>query len=177
MRTFFLTRLLREKVVLVILVAIGAVMWLSSVSTRVRTFWHQAGMTSTELEDQRRWLTERTRIEKEAADAVQHLDPTRTYDAVRLGAELDSIARAVGINLRDTSIEDTQVSQGPQFSINSVRFVLRNADWQRQIVPFYEELSKRAPYMGIEEFTILANRANTAQLTASLRVSSVEIAR
>lgn len=177
MKTFFLTRLLREKVVLVVLVALAAVMWLSSATTRVRTFWHSAGMTSTELEDQRKWLSERERIQKEAATAIEHLDPSRTFDAVRLGAELDTIARAVGINLRDTSIEDTQVSQGPQFSINSVRFVLRNADWQRQIVPFYEELSKRAPYLGIEEFTILANRANTSQLTASLRVSSVEIAR
>ncbi len=177
MRTFFLTRLFREKIALVILVAIAAVLWLSSVSNRAQAFWRSASMTSTDLRVQRQWLADEARIRAEAKAAVEHLDPSRTYDSVRLGAELDTIARAVGISARETAIDDTQVSQGPQFSINSVRFVIRNADWQKQILPFYQELSKRAPYIGIEEFTLLSNRANPAQLTASLRVSSVEITR
>ena len=176
MRAFFLSRLLREKVLLLGLLAIAAVMWLSAVSTRVQTFWREASLTSSELNDQKRWLAERERIMAEAKSAVEDLDPSRTYDSVRLGAELDAIARGVGIT-KDTAIDDSQTSPGPQFSINSVRFVIRNADWEKQILPFYEELSKRAPYIGIEEFTILANRANPAQLTASLRVSAVEIAR
>ena len=175
MKAFFLSRLLREKILLLGLAAVAAVMWLSATSTRVRGFWREASMTSSELDDQKRWLGERERIQAEAKAAVEHLDPAKTYDSVRLGAELYAIAREVGIT-RDTSIDDTQAAPGPQFSINSVRFVIRNGEWGA-IKRFYEELSKRTPYIGIEEFTIFSNRANPAQLTASLRVSSVEITR
>ncbi|PTY07642.1 general secretion pathway protein GspM [Opitutaceae bacterium EW11] len=175
MKAFFLSRLLREKLLLLGLVAIAAAMWLSSVARRVNTFWMEARVASAELADQKRWLAERGRIEKEAKTAIEHLDPGHTFDAVRLQAELDSIARGAGIS-KDTSIDDTQVSSGPQFSINSVRFVIRNAEYA-SLVRFYEELSKRSPYIGIEEFTLVSNRAAPSQLTASLRVSSVEVTR
>lgn len=175
MKAFFLTRLLREKVLLLGLVAIAAVMWLSAVSTRVRTFWTEVSLTNTELETQRMVLSERESIQAAAKAAVEHLDPSRTFDSVRLQAELDAVARSVGIT-RDTSIDDSQIAPGPQFSLNSVRFVIRNGQWEA-IERFYAELAKRAPYIGIEEFTLVANQANPSQLTASLRVSSVEITR
>ncbi|HEY9154367.1 MAG TPA: hypothetical protein VIM69_04510, partial [Opitutaceae bacterium] len=108
-----------------------------------------------------------------AKGAVQQLDPSRTYDSVRLQAELVSIAQSVGLS-KDTAIDDAQVTAGAQFSLNSVRFVIRNAEWQT-LERFYKELSKRSPYIGIEEFSIFSNKANPAQLNAALRVSSVEI--
>lgn len=175
MKAFFLSRLLREKFLLLGLMAIAAAMWLSAVSRRVNTFWMETRASTAELADQKRWLAERTRIETEAKEAIQHLDPSRTFDSVRLQSELDAIARSVGLS-KDTSIDDTQVSAGPQFSINSVRFVIRNAEFT-SLVRFYEELSKRTPYIGIEEFTLVSNRAAPSQLTASLRVSSVEVTR
>jgi len=173
MKAYFLSRTLREKLMVLGLVAIAAAMWFSGVSRRVRVFWMEARGTSVELADQRRWLAERGRIEGEAKSAIEHLDPSRTYDGPRLQSELYDIARSVGIT-RDDSIDDMQVNPGPQFSINTVRFVIRNADYA-PLVHFYEEVSKRAPYIGIEEFSIVVNRANRAQVTASLRVSSVEI--
>jgi hypothetical protein len=176
MRSFFLTRLLREKLLLLGLVAIAAAMWLSAVSNRVRTFWTEVSVTSAELDDQKRWLTEGPRIQAAAKQAIEHLDPTRTFDSVRLPAELYAVARSVGIT-KDVAIDESQTTPGPQFSIHSVRFVIRNASWENHVEPFYQELSKRAPYIGIEEFAISANRANPAQLTASLRVSAVEITR
>jgi hypothetical protein len=43
---------------------------------------------------------------------------------------------------------------------------------------FYLNLHKRAPYIGIEQFTLRANNPNdTSKLTLVLRVSSVEIPR
>jgi hypothetical protein len=175
MKAFFLSRLLREKIALVGLIALAAAMWIFSVFGRGRLFSRDFSLTTTELTEQKHWLHERARIEREAKSAVEHLDPSRTFDKVRLQAELDAIARSVGLS-KDTSIDDTQTSPGPQFSLNSVRFVIRNAEWPT-LERFYNELTKRAPYIGIEEFSMLSNRANQSQLTASLRVSSVEIAR
>ncbi len=175
MKAFFLSRLLREKALLFGLTAIAAVMWLSAVSTRVRGFWTQAQITSANLKEQKSWIGERERIEQDAKNAIAQLDPSRTLDSVRLQAEVDAIARGVGI-VKGTSANDAQVAPGPQFSINTVRFTIVNVEW-KALKRFYEELSKRAPYIGIEELAITGNRANPSQLTASLRVSSVEISR
>ncbi len=172
MKAFFLTRQLREKLLLLGLVLIAALMWLSAVSGRVKTFWNTAQITSSDLSDQRRWLAERTRIESDAKTAAARLDAARTFDSVRLQAELDSIAHAAGIG--NTSINDTKVIPGPQFSINSVHFVVRNVDWN-SLKRFYLDLASRAPYIGIEEFSLMSGQADPNQLTASLRVSSVEI--
>ncbi len=172
MKAFFLTRQLREKVLLLGLVLIAALMWLSAVSGRVEKFWHAAKFASSDLSEQRRWLGERARIEGDAKAAAARLDASRTFDSVRLQAELDSIAHAAGIG--NTSINDTKVIPGPQFSINSVHFVIRNVDWV-SLKRFYLDLASRAPYIGIEEFSLMAAQADPNQLTASLRVSSVEI--
>jgi len=174
MKAFFLSRLFREKLILLAFILLGAAMWLSSAADRAHVFFDQAHATSIELDDQKRWLAGRAQIEAAAKKAIEQLDPSRTYDSVRLQAELVAIAQSVGLT-KDTSVDDTQVTPGTQFSLNSVRFVIRNAEWQT-LERFYQELSKHAPYIGIEEFSISSNKANPSQLNAALRVSSVEIA-
>lgn len=175
MKVFFLTRSLREKMFMLGLIAIAAAMWLSSVSGRTHTFFRQVSDTSTDLAVQKRWLSERAHIETDAKNAIANLDPARTFDSVRLQAELDAIAHQVGLS-KDNNIDDPQVVPGTQFTLNSVRFVVRNAEWT-VLEKFYTELTKRAPYIGIDEFSILpSSKANPAQLTASLRVTSVQIA-
>ena len=58
--------------------------------------------------------------------------------------------------------------------MHTVQFNLLKMDWDG-LKRFYLELTKRSPYIGIEQFSLQAERANPAVLNASLRVSSVEI--
>jgi len=44
-------------------------------------------------------------------------------------------------------------------------------------VKFYEELKKRTPYMGIDQLSMQAAPANVNQLSATIKVSSVEVAK
>ena len=57
-----------------------------------------------------------------------------------------------------------------------MQFSVRRAELGA-LLRFYEEVSKRAPYITIEQLTLQADRANPALLNASIRVSSVEIVR
>ena len=72
-KAFFLSRLLREKILMLAFVLIGAAIWLSSVSDRVGVRWRAIRQTSTDLDVQQRWLVQRARIEKEAQLAIAHL--------------------------------------------------------------------------------------------------------
>jgi len=171
MKTFFLTRQLREKLLLLGLILMAAVTWLSSASHRATRLWREFHATTTLLEGQRELLAQQGRIEAEAKTAIQHLEPSKTFDGVRLQAEVDAIARRTGvINYTADNVQTERVSQ---FSMNSMQLQIRNADYAT-LVKFYLELSKEAPYIGIEQFRL---SANNFKHSVAMRVSSVEIAK
>jgi hypothetical protein len=51
-----------------------------------------------------------------------------------------------------------------------------NADYGT-LARFYLNLQQRAPYLGIDRFTLASSRGDPAKLTLNLRVSAVEIPR
>jgi hypothetical protein len=173
LKAFFLSRLFREKLGLVALVALAALIWLSNFGRRAAGFWRIQHKTSTELATQAQWLANRVAIENEAVLAVKNLDPARTLDDTRLVGELSALASDNG--LKFTNDTPRTVRSG-EFAVHTVQFVLPRADWEA-LKKFYLALTQRSPYIGIEQFTLAADRANPAQLNASLTVSSVEIIR
>ena len=174
MRAYFVSRLLREKILLLTFALLGAAIWLSGAAERASVQLKAIKETSVELDRQSRWLVERQRYEKEAQLAVEHLDPSGSLDSVRLQSELNTMARAAGLTNYDVS--DSRTDRTPQFAVNSVQFSARNVDI-RSLIRFYEAISRRAPYLGLEDFKLASSPSNPAQLTATWRVTSVEIAR
>ena len=175
MKGFFFTRHLREKLLLVALLALGAATWLTGLARRGRTFWMEWRATSIVLATQQQWLDNRASIEAAAAKAIEHLDPARTFSSPRLLGELSMIADQIGVR-SNTSSEILGTERTSQFAVNTVQFSLRNTDWE-SLKRFYLELSRRSPYLGIEQFSLTVSPGNPALLNVMLRVSSIEIMR
>jgi len=173
MKAFFLTRLFREKVLLTAFLALGALLWLSSLGRRSHAFLLQWRATSTQLATQQRWLDNRAGIELAATKAVAHLDPGHTFSSTRLLGELSTIADDVGVRGNAAS-EILGTERTSQFAVNTIQFSLRNVDWD-SLKHFYVELSRRTPYIGLEQFSTTVAPGNASQLNVMLRVSSVEI--
>ena len=89
--------------------------------------------------------------------------------------ELSTIADQVGVR-SNTSSEILGTERTNEFAVNTVQFAIRNADLAA-ILSFYDEIDKRAPYLGVEQFSLSVNPGNLTLLNVMLRVSSVEIAR
>jgi hypothetical protein len=175
MKSFFMTRLLREKVLLLLLAIGAAAMWLSSAGGRASAVWAEVKAGSATLQQQEIVLAEKSTIEARAQAAIQRLDPARTLDEVRLGAAVDSMLRTARITSASTG-DSGPPERSNQFSVHSVLVTIRNADYGA-LVDFYTELEKRSPYVAVEKFTLTPNTANAQQVTAVLRLSSVEIER
>ena len=174
MKAFFLSRVLREKILLLALVLIAALMWLSSAASRATTFRRDYQRTTETLKAQQMMLDARDSIEARAAAAIAQLDPASTFDTVKLQSELDALAKTAGI--ASSTIGDARTEKTTQFSVNSANITLRNVDYP-SLVKFYEELKKRAPYIGLDTLSIQANASNVTQLTVTIKVSSVEVAK
>ena len=174
MKAFFLARHFREKVLLTAFVGLVAATWLLSAGRRARAFWTEWRGTSELLAHQRDSLADRAAVEAKAAQAVAHLDPSRTFSSPRLLGELSSIADRVGVRA-NTSSEILGTERTSQFSMNTVQFAIRNAELPA-VLSFCDELDRRSPYLGLEQFSLAVNPANPAFLNVMLRVSSVEMA-
>ncbi len=174
LRRFFFSRQLREKILLLAFIALGAGIWLSGLSKRAALRIPEVRATSMELDLQNSWLVRRDEIEAGAKAALESWDPKRTFSAVRFNAELSNLAARAGIK-RDYSIESVPSTRSGEFgTFHSVRFIARRADFG-VLESFYQEVVKRAPYIALESVTLAADRSNPSQLNANFLVSSVEL--
>lgn len=169
LRAFFLSRLLREKLLLVAFILLGVLMWLSSFTRRAGGFWREQRITTATLIDQKRWLDNRQSIEESERKAAAGLDALKTLEATRLYAEVDRLAREAG--LTNTALGDQRDDRGGLFPMHTLQVNITKAEWT-PLLKFYQSLLARSPYINVENFIL---RVTPPNHSASLRVSSVEI--
>jgi hypothetical protein len=174
-RAYFLSRALREKLLLVAFVAIAALWWASSFSSRASAFWQQQRTTTLRLKEQSEWIKNQTTIEETAKKTASRLDPTKTLNRNQLVTTVTQLATDAGVKTIQTSGSGVTKTSG-QFAVHSQEFVVRNVEWD-SLSKFYEAIQRRSPYVSLERFTLNAAPNNPAQLTLSLKVTSVEITR
>jgi hypothetical protein len=183
-KRFFLGRLFTEKLLLLLFVALAVGIWFSAFAHQATAFWRDRTVVQTTLHVQNDWLTREAQIEANAQKAMGLLVPSKTLNDASLLREVNGIANTVGLG-RLIMSDEYRAERLPQsdFAVNHRRFTLNKVGagatdpsqgWN-QIRAFCAELEKHAPYIGLDEFRLIADRANPAALNAIFRVSSVEI--
>lgn len=173
MKAFFMRRALREKVLLLAFAALALFLWAGRELGRSRTLWENWRNTRAELAAQQVWLQTGAAIDARAAAATQKLEPARTLNATRLVGELNALASSAGLT---ADISAQRTDRANQFAFHSVQVTFRRTELPA-LLKFYRELSKRSPYIGLEQFSLGADRANAGQLNASFRIGSPELTR
>ena len=179
LKRFFLSRLFREKVLLLAFVGIGAAIWLSSFSSRGLAAWSSYRQRQLELDTQQTWLRSREQIERAATEAITHLDAKATLNPTQLISELSELARKYSLSF----VSDVpQTEKSGAFSLNTVTITIRtpgrngNAEFL-DLEHFCADIAAKAPYMAIQQMNVVASKANPSQLSVVLRVVSVELTR
>lgn len=180
LRLFFLSRLLREKLLLVTFVAIGAVIWFSDFGTRSLGWMRNQRITSEQLKTQDRLLRDEPVIQENAQKAAAQLVPEKTLHGTRLFATVRELASEAGLRNVTNDGLAPQGSSG-QFTVNTLTITARATDadpaknWD-SVLKFYTAVQQRSPYIAIDQFILQPqSRANPGQLTLVLKVSSVQI--
>jgi hypothetical protein len=172
-RHFFLTRALREKLLLLAFLALGALWWFSAYGKRAALFWREQRSTSARLADQAQWIKNKPSIEEAARQTAQRLDPARTLNGNQLVTTLVQLATEAGLK---NTVSGTPTSEkSGQFTIHTAEYNINQAEWE-QLKPFYEALQKRTPYISVVRFILQAAPNAPAKLSLNLKVVSFEIA-
>ena len=173
LRALFLRCQLREKLLLLAFALMGVLLWLSGFSRRGSQFWREERLTTGALKTQAGWLGQSGSIEAAAHKAAAQLDDTKTLNATRLSTTLQQLASDAG--LRNYAAGAAVTKTSGKISIHTLDCTISRigeAEWP-MLNKFYEALQARAPYIGIEKFSL---GLNGVQHTLALTVSSIEIA-
>lgn len=171
MRSWFQSRNRREQLLVTLFVVLGALIWLTSASGRLRS--GLAGWRSTrgDLAAQQLWLDRRQEIETQSVAAVRNLDPARTYDATKLVATVTSLSSGAGLQ---PSIDPPVTQRTPQFAYHNIKVTFRRANLPA-LLNFYDELTKQAPYLNLESIALQTDRGAAGALNVTLQISATQI--
>lgn len=171
MKKFFNSRLLRERLLLLAFALIGATWWGAELVTRVRDqvrVWHSA---KEDAKVQRLWLEQGASVSARTAEMARRLDAAQTMNAAQAFAEVSRLAQGLPLELGAQRTDRTDT-----FSLHSVQVTFRRVD-MAGLLRFYEGVMSRAPYVGIDQCTISADRATPGMVNAVFRVYAVEATR
>lgn len=171
MKNWFQSRNRREQLLVTLFIVLGALIWLTGASGRLRTRWAGWRSTQTELGAQRLWLDRQQEIEGASTAAVRNLDPARTFDATKLVATVTSLASGAGLV---PAIDPAVTQRTPQFAYHTIKVTFRRANLPA-LLKFYDELTKQAPYLNLESVALQTDRAAAGALTVTLQVSATQI--
>ena len=171
MKRFFLGRSGREKILLLAFAGIAAVVWLLGTLGRTRAMWLERNSLQAEQETQRMWLANRPAIEQRAAEAVRRLEPAQTLNGTRLVGELNKLATQAGLS---AEVSGQRTERTTQFAFHSAQVSFRRVELGA-LARFYEALSTRSPYVGLEQMTLTVDRGAPGQINASFRVVAAEL--
>ncbi|MBC8010862.1 MAG: general secretion pathway protein GspM [Burkholderiales bacterium] len=171
LKPWFISRLLREKVLVLALVLVGALIWLSSASKHLSANLRSYRLAEASLAEQGLWLGNREAIEEAAKAAAANLDASKTYNATYLVAEIMGMAKRSGLAV---NTEPPRTQRSPQFAIHTVQVTTRRAELPA-VLRFYQELSSKAPYLGLEQVSVQGDRSAPGMVNVNLQIASVEL--
>ena len=103
------------------------------------------------------------------AAAGQTLDSAQALDSAQSFAALNTMLRGLNAELGSQRTDRTD-----QFALHSLQVNIRQVSLSA-ILQFYEKLSARAPYLGIDQCVIASDRANSGLLNVNFRIYSIEV--
>lgn len=171
MKNFFNTKSIRERVLMTALLLIAVVTWGSSLLGRTRQFQTEWSISEAELKQQLTWLNNKAQVEERTAKVTAQLVPDNTLNAIRAFEEVQRLAQGQGLS---PEIGTPRSDRTENFAMHSFQVTIRQTT-DAPLLKFYMELSKRAPYLGVDQCTISVNRSAPGQRSAVFRIYSVEV--
>jgi len=127
--------------------------------------------TQADLDEQNTLFDNRAAIEGRLRNALNRLDPSKTYGSQQLVGKLDAFARDSSLTV-DISNPDTEVSD--TVNVHTVRIQARKAELA-ELIDFDNRIKGESPYLSLERVRLIPNKADPRFINAQFVVSSFEL--
>ncbi len=171
MKHFFFSLQTRERIMALLALVIGAIIWSTASWSRVNSGWDAWRALENENQIQQTWLKNEPAIRQNAAKAIQGLEAGRGYNDSQLVAEVIAATKEVGLN---ATTETPKTQKAGKFALHTMQLSCRRAD-MATVVKFYENLRPRAPYLSINSFSLQSDRGNSGTVTMTVQITALEL--
>lgn len=169
MKSFFNSKTIRERVLMALFLLIAVAWWGNSLLARTRTLKVDWQATNAEVEEQLNWLKQKDQVAARTSKATAQLDPSRTLNATAAYVEVNKLAQGLTVEMGAVRTDRTE-----NFALHSFQVTIRRTGLA-PLAKFYEELSNKAPYLGIDKCSLSMDRASPGQVNVVFQVYSVEV--
>jgi hypothetical protein len=172
MKAFFFRRSWRERILLLVVLAVAVVIWLFSVLARARAArerWAGAGVV---LQQQQIWLDGAVRTREQLESRLSQVQQGRALDGNQLVGQLDVVVKRH--HFPSYRLDPPTSERKPPVTIHTVSLNLEKAE----LAPFgafVDDLRASLPLVNIEQVVIAPDRRNPAQLDVRLKLSGLEL--
>lgn len=171
MRSFILKRSWRERLLIVLLLAVVVGLWLANFSGRFSTWSARHAAATSEQQRQEMWRAQAGDVEAKLANGLATVEGGRSMGSAQFAGSLDALVRRHRFSFR---IDAPVTERRPPVAIHTITLSLEKAEIGA-IVAMVAELRTTMPLVNVEQLTLSADRRNPSQLDGRLRLSALEI--
>jgi hypothetical protein len=172
MRSFFFRRSWRERILLLVVLTAGVVVWLVSVLARGRTTREHWSETGSVLDAQQRWLAVAPQKAQELQGRLAQVQQGRSLNANQLVGQLDAVIKRQHITAY--RLDPPTTERKPPVALHTVSVTLDKTELAT-LGTFVDDLRASLPLVNIEQVVITPDRRNPAQLDVRLKLSGLEL--
>ena len=169
MKNFFNSKSIRERVLMTALLLVAVALWGTSLLGRTRLLQVEWTMTADEITRQQNLFTNKARVAERTAKITAQLNPSLTLNSAQAYAEINRLAQGLSPDMGAQRSEPTE-----NFAMHSFQLTFHKIEL-RALRDFYLELSKKFPYLGIDQCAISIDRSAPTQVNAVFRIYSVQV--
>jgi len=172
-KRLFLRMSVREQLLTLLFILVMLFIWAGSLLSRVSSWNDHRQLAQSELQIQQQVLDRSDEFTLGLANALELVDPKKTYAGSQLSGRVDSILRQVGLsNQADINTVDTR--EGEIFNNHDVTIRLSRISIA-QLIQLNQQLSQETPYINLLSVRVTKNRKKPEELDARFKINSFDL--
>ncbi|CAA6678320.1 MULTISPECIES: hypothetical protein [unclassified Lentimonas] len=172
-KRLFLRMSVREKLLTLLFILVMLFIWTGSLLSRASALNDHRQLAQADLEIQQHWLDRSDEYSVGLANALERVDPQKTYAGSQLSGRIFSILRKVALS-DQADIDPVQTREGEIFNDHNVRIRLSRISIA-QLIQFNKLLSQETPYINLQSVRVTKNRKKPEELDARFQINSFDL--
>lgn len=163
----------REQLLALIFMLVIVFIWAGSSLNRVKAWNSDRRQARSDLVVQQQWLDRADDFEASYQQALQRVDPKKTFEGPQLSEKIDNILRQSGLS-SSANIDPVQTREGEIFNDHTIRVRLRRISIAK-LIQLNALLRKENPYINIQSIQINKNKNKPEELDIRFKINSFDL--
>ncbi|MGK0456264.1 MAG: hypothetical protein ACJAUA_000560 [Zhongshania aliphaticivorans] len=172
-KRLFKRRTVREQLLALIFILVLLFIWTGSVLKEVKAWDSNRRQAQSDLVVQQQWLDRAEDYASRLEQALERVDPKKTFEGAQLSEKIDAILRQAGLSI-SADIDPVQTREGEIFNDHTIRVRLKRISIAK-LIQLNELLRKETPYINIQSIRITKNKNKPEELDIRFKINSFDL--